>query len=441
MYNYLKYFSITYTTAAIVNDINWQDSDVFLRIKKVVMSKFKVFLKYPYMADFTAIAFEGQSSEEILDIVPNFPFTLTEDIYSKNIDYTLFKEDIDIERSINILKWTLEGYTDQLIELIKLSNSKFNLAKIEEEILIYIEILKKAFYKWKVLKKRSLYMISVKNLSHSYNKDGKQQLKDVSFEVAKGEVFGFLGPSGAGKSTTQNILTGLLQPQVGEVTVAGHRLDSISNDLFNKIGMSFEQSNVYSKLTAKENLDFYAKLFDVETIDSLELLKMVGLDGKEDTRAGEFSKGMKHRLTFARSMINKPELWFLDEPTTGLDPSIAADIKDIIKAKNKEGVTIFLTTHNMFIADELCDRVAFIVDGEIKLIDSPENLKLQYGNKLVEVEYIDNKKVVKKTLSTVLLEDKTELQNIIEHHDIQTMHTKEATLEEIFIKVTGRELV
>lgn len=147
MYNYLKYFSITYTTAAIVNDINWQDSDVFLRIKKVVMSKFKVFLKYPYMADFTAIAFEGQSSEEILDIVPNFPFTLTEDIYSKNIDYTLFKEDIDIERSINILKWTLEGYTDQLIEQIKLSNSKFNLAKIEEEILIYIEILKKAFYK------------------------------------------------------------------------------------------------------------------------------------------------------------------------------------------------------------------------------------------------------------------------------------------------------
>lgn len=284
-------------------------------------------------------------------------------------------------------------------------------------------------------------MISVKNLSHSYNNDGNMQLKNISFEVKEGEVFGFLGPSGAGKSTTQNILTGLLKAQSGEATVAGFSLDKITKDMFNKIGMSFEQSNVYSKLTAKENLDFYGKLFDVATVDSIELLKMVGLDGKENIKAGEFSKGMKHRLTFARSMINNPTLWFLDEPTTGLDPSIAADIKDIIKKKNKEGVTIFLTTHNMFIADELCDRVAFIVDGEIKLIDSPKNLKLQYGDKLVEIEYLENDVPTKKTLSTVIAKDKTLLQEIIEHYEILTMHTKEATLEEIFIKVTGRELV
>lgn len=284
-------------------------------------------------------------------------------------------------------------------------------------------------------------MISVKNLYHSYNKDDKYQVKDVSFEVKKGEVFGFLGPSGAGKSTVQNILTGLLQLQDGEATVAGYSIKDISKNMFNKIGMSFEQSNVYSKLTAKENLDFYRKLFDVPTRDPMELLKLVGLDGKENIKAGEFSKGMKHRLTFARSMINNPELWFLDEPTTGLDPSIAADIKDIIKAKNAEGVTVFLTTHNMFIADELCDRVAFIVDGEIKLIDSPENLKLQYGDKLVEVEYIEKDVVIKETFSIILPEDKKLLQNIIENHVIQTMHTKEATLEEIFIKVTGRGLI
>ncbi len=284
-------------------------------------------------------------------------------------------------------------------------------------------------------------MISVKNLYHSYNKDGKYQLKDVSFEVAKGEVFGFLGPSGAGKSTALNLLVGLLQLQQGEVSVAGYDLKQVSNERFNKIGMSFEQSNVYSKLTAKENLDFYRKLFDVPTIDSHALLKLVGLEGKENVKAGEFSKGMKHRLTFARSMINNPEMWFLDEPTTGLDPSIAADIKDIIKQKNKEGVTVFLTTHNMFIADELCDRVAFIVDGEIKLVDSPKNLKLQYGDKLVDIEYIENGEVLKKTLSTVLPEDKKLLEQIIINHDIQTMHTKEATLEEIFIKVTGRGLV
>lgn len=284
-------------------------------------------------------------------------------------------------------------------------------------------------------------MITVKNLYHSYNKDDKYQVKDVSFEVKKGEVFGFLGPSGAGKSTTQNILTGLSQLQQGDVSVAGYDVKKMSKDRFNKIGMSFEQSNVYSKLTAKENLEFYRRLFDVPTIDPLVLLKLVGLEGKENIKAGEFSKGMKHRLTFARSMINNPELWFLDEPTTGLDPSIAADVKDIIKQKNDEGVTIFLTTHNMFIADELCDRVAFIVDGEIKLIDSPKNLKLQYGEKLVDVEYREKDEVIKQTLSTVLPEDKKILQRIIENHDIQTMHTKEATLEEIFIKVTGRGLV
>jgi len=284
-------------------------------------------------------------------------------------------------------------------------------------------------------------MINVKGLYHSYNNDDNYQVKNVSFEVEDGEIFGFLGPSGAGKSTTQNILTGLLQLQKGEVNVAGYSVDNISKDMFNQIGMSFEQSNVYSKLTALENLDFYAKLFDVSTRDPMELLRMVGLETKAGIKAGEFSKGMKHRLTFARSMINNPKLWFLDEPTTGLDPSIAADIKDIIKRNNQDGVTVFLTTHNMFIADELCDRVAFIVDGEISLIDSPKNLKLQYGDKLVDVEYLDNNQIVKKTFSTVLAEDKQHLRDVIANYEIQTMHTKEATLEEIFIKVTGRGLI
>lgn len=283
-------------------------------------------------------------------------------------------------------------------------------------------------------------MITVKNLYHSYTKDENYAVKDVSFEVPKGEVFGFLGPSGAGKSTTQGILTGLLQLQKGDVTVAGYDVKEIKRKMFNKIGMSFEQSNVYNKMTAKENLKFYSKLFDVETRSPEELLKLVGLDGKEDMRAGEFSKGMKHRLTFARSMLNNPELWFLDEPTTGLDPAIASNIKNIIREQNEKGVTIFLTTHNMYIADELCDRVAFIIDGELKLIDSPKNLKLQYGEKLVDVEYGEEGKLQKETLSIIKEEDKKRLQELITTQNIQTMHTKEATLEEIFIQVTGREL-
>ena len=284
-------------------------------------------------------------------------------------------------------------------------------------------------------------MIKVEGLYYSYSKNDNFAVKDVSFKVAEGEIFGFLGPSGAGKSTTQGILTGLLQLQKGDVSVAGYDIKNISQKMFNKIGMSFEQSNVYSKLTAKENLSFYSKLFDVETRDPIELINLVGLGGKENMRAGEFSKGMKHRLTFARSMINNPTMWFLDEPTTGLDPAIAADIKDIIKEHNNKGVTVFLTTHNMYIADELCNRVAFIIDGEIKLIDSPKNLKLQYGKKMVDVEYVQEGNVKKETFSTILQEDKDLLNQIIADKEILTMHTKEATLEEIFIKVTGRGLI
>ncbi|MFC1899694.1 ATP-binding cassette domain-containing protein [Chloroflexota bacterium] len=283
-------------------------------------------------------------------------------------------------------------------------------------------------------------MISVKNMCHSYNRDGNYAVKNVSFEVKNGETFGFLGPSGAGKSTAQGVLTGLLKLQEGNVLVAGYDIKKVQNERFNKIGVSFEQSNVYSKLTAKENLEYYAKLFDVPTRDPMELIHLVGLDGKENVRAGEFSKGMKHRLTFARSLLNDPELWFLDEPTTGLDPAIAATIKDIIREKAALGTTAFLTTHNMFIADELCDRVAFIIDGVIKLIDAPKNLKLQYGQKLIDIEYIDDGKVVKQTLKTADEQDRKQIGDILSKYEIQTMHSKEATLEEIFIQVTGKEL-
>lgn len=283
-------------------------------------------------------------------------------------------------------------------------------------------------------------MIQVNGLFHSYSKDENYAVKDVSFDVPKGEVFGFLGPSGAGKSTTQNVLTGLLKLQKGDVSVAGYDVKHLKQEMFNKIGMSFEQSNVYSKLTAKENLKFYSQLFDVPTRDPQKLIELVGLGGKENVKAGEFSKGMKHRLTFARSMINNPEMWFLDEPTTGLDPAIAANIKDIIKDQKSKGVTVFLTTHNMYIADELCDRVAFIVDGVIKLIDSPKNLKLKYGEKVVDVEYVEDGKREKQTFSTLIQQDKDKLKNVLDTKEIVTMHTKEATLEEIFIKVTGRGL-
>lgn len=284
-------------------------------------------------------------------------------------------------------------------------------------------------------------MIKVEHLHHSYQQDGRYAVSDVSFEIAKGEVFGFLGPSGAGKSTTQNIITGLLPLQQGRVEVAGYNIAKPHLAMYNRIGVSFEVANLYGKMTAMENLRFYAGLFDVPTRDPLELLTMVGLEGSAHKKAGAFSKGMRQRLGFARSMLNSPELWFLDEPTSGLDPAIAEEIKEIIKAQNRQGVTVFLTTHNMFIADDLCDRVAFIVDGAIKLIDSPKELKLRFGQHFVDVEYLRDGRIVSASLSTQEEGDRGELARIVANYPIRTMHTREATLEQIFIQVTGKGLI
>ena len=283
-------------------------------------------------------------------------------------------------------------------------------------------------------------MIEVEGLYHSYTNDERYAVKGVSFNIKEGEIFGFLGPNGAGKSTTQKVLTGLLPLQRGSVKIAGKDAGKPDSSFYNMIGVSFEQPNLYRKLTGLENLDYFAKMYDVPTEDPMELLRMVGLEEAASKRAGEYSKGMQQRLVFARSMINKPKIWFLDEPVVGLDPTTSATIKEIIKRKKSEGVTIFLTTHNMYIAEELCDRVAFIVAGEISLIDSPRNLKLQYGQKLVEVEYRLDGSVKKESFSLLQGSDKAKLNTLIEKGTIETMHSKEATLEEIFIGVTGREL-
>lgn len=283
-------------------------------------------------------------------------------------------------------------------------------------------------------------MIRVENLYHSYSNDERYSVKDMSFQVAKGEIFGFLGPSGAGKSTTQNLITGLLPLQKGGVQVAGHNMAKPHLKMYNQIGVSFEQPNLYSKLSAVENLQFYRRMFDVPTREPMELIRMVGLEASAKKRVGAFSKGMKQRMNFARSMLNDPALWFLDEPTSGLDPAIAETIKEIIRQRNAQGVTVFLTTHNMHIADELCHRVAFIVDGEVKLIDSPKALKLRYGKHLVDVEYLEGNAPVRRQFSTELPAERAALADIIQSKTIRTMHTEEATLEQIFIKVTGKEL-
>lgn len=283
-------------------------------------------------------------------------------------------------------------------------------------------------------------MIEVKNIYHSYKKNDEYAVNNVSFTIEKGEIFGFLGPSGAGKTTTQGVLVGLLDLQQGDVIIDGKlREGRPDKAFFNRIGVGFERPNVYKKLTGLDNLKFHAKLYNGATEDAMKVLEMVGLGEEAKKKAGDYSKGMMQRLGFARSMINKPDIWFLDEPTMGMDPTTANSIKNIIRKKQAEGTTIFMTTHNMFVADELSDRVAFIVDGKIVAVDTPKNLKLKYGQAQVTVEYTDSGELKSETFG-MLGKDKEFLLKFLADHDIKTMHSGEPTLEEIFIKLTGRGL-
>lgn len=283
-------------------------------------------------------------------------------------------------------------------------------------------------------------MIEVQDLRYSYKSDDDFAVNGVSFKIDRGEIFGFLGPSGAGKSTTQGIVTGLLQLQDGAVLVDGEpRSGTPSKAFFNRIGVGFEIPNVYKKLSGLDNLRFHAGLYDRPTADPEEILESVGLGPDAKKAAGAYSKGMMQRLGFARSMINNPDIWFLDEPTMGLDPSTSNSIKAIIRRKKEEGTTIFLTTHNMFVADELCDRVAFIVDGRIVAMDSPKNLKLQYGRPTVVVEYRDEGELREQKFE-LANGGKADLQRFIGEKEVATIHSGEPTLEEIFIQLTGRGL-
>lgn len=283
-------------------------------------------------------------------------------------------------------------------------------------------------------------MIEVKKLAYTYPGKDRQAVKGISFSVDEGEIFGFLGPSGAGKSTVQKIITRLLTGYSGEVNVFGRGLDSRGRDYYERIGVSFELPNHYKKLTALENLDFFRSLYSTETEESKKLLEMVGLLDDAGTRVGQFSKGMQMRLNFARALINRPPLLFLDEPTSGMDPVNARNIKDIILEQRKKGCTVFLTTHNMAVADQLCDRVAFIVDGEITLTDSPRDLKIRYGHRRVRVEYSAGGSTGQKEFPLEGLGNSGEFLELIRTANIETIHTLEATLEDIFIMVTGRSL-
>ncbi len=282
-------------------------------------------------------------------------------------------------------------------------------------------------------------MFKVEDLRFRYKNNQEDVIKGISFEIKEGEIFGFLGPSGAGKSTTQKIIIKILENYQGKIYYKGKDLKSYSNDFYEDIGVSFEMPIHFSKMTAMENINFFLKLYknnaDVET-----LMKRVGLWEDRDKLVGEFSKGMKIRLNLVRALLNNPTMLFLDEPTNGMDPSNAMILKDMIREFKASGGTVFITSHIMADIDQLCDRVAFIVNGEIKEIDSPRNLKIRYGKRSVKVEYQNNGSTTIKEFPMDKIGKNSDFLDLIQTEEIETIHSGETTLEDIFIKVTGVKL-
>jgi len=280
--------------------------------------------------------------------------------------------------------------------------------------------------------------ISVENLRFSYG--DLEAVKGIDFEVQPGEILGFLGPNGAGKSTTIKMLTGQLTPQGGVARVLGIDVSTDDPALQARIGVCFEEKNLYLNMSAKENLDFYASLFGIKDPGSIEVLRRVGLADRAKDRVKTFSKGMRQRMMISRAFINKPDVLFLDEPTDGLDPVTSAAIRKTIREEAERGAAVLLTTHDMFEADELSDRVAFINEGRIVALDTAENLKLKYGTRSVKVRLRDGDGVREEHLELDGDGSSAKLAELAASPDLLTIHTEEATLEQIFIQMTGRGL-
>lgn len=280
-------------------------------------------------------------------------------------------------------------------------------------------------------------MINVSGLCFSYT--AKPFIENMNFEVGGGEIFGFLGPSGAGKSTVQKILTGLISAYRGSVTVDGMEVKRRDRDYYERIGVDFEFPSLYDKLTARENLQFFASLYKKQA-DIDGHLKSVGLLDDAGKKVAAYSKGMKSRLNFIKALLHDPRYLFLDEPTSGLDPQNARQMKDIILGEKARGKTILLTTHNMYDATELCDRVAFIVDGSVRALDTPHHLIMQKGAAKLCYTYDQNGREQAGEVPLHKTADDENLLRLLRENRLTSIHSSEPTLNDLFVELTGREL-
>jgi ABC-2 type transport system ATP-binding protein len=310
--------------------------------------------------------------------------------------------------------------------------------------------------------------IRVDNLTKYYGRPGAGVLAvdHISFTVHRGEVFGFLGPNGAGKTTTQRMLATLLEPTEGRIVINGYDLARDAYPVKRQMGLVPEESNVYTELTAWGNLMFTARLYRVGRTEraarAQELLETFGLWEKRDVKVEDFSKGMRRRLSIAMAVIHRPTLLFLDEPTPGLDAQSARAIRELIRRLNADGATVFLTTHQIEEANQLCDRVAIIDQGQIAAIDTPERLKRAFQRvQSVEVALAPDGNVHGESLAAlpgvstqVKMGDKWRLytddpsallpqvMDYAHTHELRvvSLSTLGPSLEEVFLEITGQQV-
>lgn len=257
-------------------------------------------------------------------------------------------------------------------------------------------------------------------------------LDHCDLEIRKGEIFGYLGPSGADKTTTIKLLTGQLHSDSGQITVFGK--DPFSPDIKRQIGIMSDMSGLYEKMTVYENLDIFSDIYGIRDKKNMirKALQAVDLLGSAKKKVEKLSRGMKQRLVFARTIIHSPSLLFLDEPTANLDPATADEIRELIKKLNRNGATIFLTTHNMEEAEELCHRIALLNKGKIVENGSPEELKLKYAEKKVLITTRDGK-------TEVPLEKDRIVKILEEAEDILMIHSEEPSLRDVFLTLTKED--
>ncbi len=283
------------------------------------------------------------------------------------------------------------------------------------------------------------YAIAAEDLTYNYG--DLTAVDHINFQVAEGEILGFLGPNGAGKTTTVKMLTGQMKPKGGRAVLLGMDVAKNIERVQGHIGVCFETTNLYEQMSAIENLNFFAKLFDTRPFDANEFLRRVGLEDRGKDKVETYSKGMKQRLMVARSLINQPKILFLDEPTAGLDPTSSEAIREVILKEKARGATVFLTTHDMVEADKLSDRVAFMNQGKIVALDTPLNLKRQYGRRALKVKVSTESGALEdREIDLDTPETAASVQELFSREQVVTIHSEEATLEDIFITITGRGL-